>query len=125
MVVDCGAPIPVPLSVETSIAVPSSIPGHKKSTLVAEAYTTEAYSPFTFTWVPANSVALPLGSDTGPLLEVSQRPVSVAADPGLQAGCVMLAAFRISVITGFPESTTSLRLPVEEAFSEFVAVTAM
>jgi hypothetical protein len=58
-------------------------------------------------------------------VDASHRPVILAADPGLQAGCVKLAAFCIPVITGFPESTTMVKEPVEEALAEFVAISAM
>ena len=101
--------------------VPGSVSGHTKSTLVGETYTTGTYSRFTRTRVPASSVSVPEGFDTGMLTEASHRPAKLATDPGLQAGPLQLAALKTSVMIGFPESTVIPIWPVEEAVAELVA----
>jgi hypothetical protein len=105
MVVDTGSAVPASSSEEIAKSVPGVVSGQTKSTLVGEAYTTGAYSPFTRTRVPARSVSVPEGFATGVLTEASHRPAKLATDPGLQGGSTRLAALKTPVMTGFPEST--------------------
>ena len=92
MSVDTGPAMPALLSAEITRGVPAPAAGHTKSTLVGEAYTTETYSPFTFTCVPPSKVDAPEGSETAVSTEASHRPARLATDPGLQAGVDWLAA---------------------------------
>jgi hypothetical protein len=125
MVVDAGSEMPAVFSTEIVSGVSGAVPGHTKSILVGDAYSTVTYSPFALTRVPPSSVTVPEGFDTGVPTEASQRPARLATDPGLQAGSAQLAPLKIPVMTGFPESTMIARTLVEEAAAELVAVRVM
>jgi hypothetical protein len=125
MVVDAGSAMPALFSAEIVKGLLGAVPGHTKSTLVGAAYTTETYSPFTWTRVPPSSVTVPEGFDSGVSTEASHRPARLAIDPGLQAGSARLAALKMPVITGFPESIVIVKWPVEDPFAELVAARVM
>src|SRR5262249_42316796 len=117
-----GSDPPAPVSIEMFNGVPGPDAGHTKSTRSGEAYTRGAYVPLTFTREPASSTPLPEGSEAPAPLVVSHRPRTPAREPALQTGEAALALLAMPVIAGSPEPTTMLTVPVEDNWSELVAV---
>src|ERR1035437_10162349 len=126
MVVDAGSEMPAVFSTEIVSGVSGAVPGHTKSILVGDAYSTVTYSPFALTRVPPSSVTVPEGFDTGVPTEASQRPARLATAPGLQAGSeqqagsAKLARFKIPVMPAFPERTMIAKTLVKGAAAELV-----
>src|ERR1035441_7981089 len=127
MVVDAGSEMPAVFSTEIVSGVSGAVPGHTKSILVGDAYSTVTYSPFALTRVPPSSVTVPEGFDTGVPTEASQRPARLATDPRLHTGSAQLAPLKIPVMTGLAKypglelvraQLAARKFPVMDGFPE-------